>query len=175
METIEISVRFEQTRLLVLAWPDAAYTHEIAMWSRNFPPANVLPVVRKDVCAARHWAVAELCKKAPADIQHFIFIDRDMRPMPEPLVPFLAADADLVGCAYDDGNLSSWAEPDAVHGGLFRVTRRLVDALPLPWWQYEYSPDGTTFRCECGSLERKVKAAGFSVARAGWCGHRDRR
>ena len=95
--------------------------------------------------------------------------------MPEPLVPFLAADADLVGCAYDDGNLSSWAEPDAVHGGLFRVTRRLVDALPLPWWQYEYSPDGTTFRCECGSLERKVKAAGFSVARAGWCGHRDRR
>jgi hypothetical protein len=166
----------ERTRLLILAWPDATYAHEIAQWSRNFLPENVLPVVRKDLCAARHWAVQELCKKAPPEIEHFIFIDRDMRPTAEGLVPFLAADADLVGCAYDTfGAGMAWAQPDAVHGGLFRVSRRLVDGLPLPWWQYEYSPDWTTFRCECGAFQRKVEATGFSVARAGWCGHRDRR
>jgi hypothetical protein len=99
-------------------------------------------------------------------------------PAPAPAaLPFLAVEGyDLVGCAYDDGNLPSWAEPDVIHCGLFRVSRRLVDTLPLPWFSWGYSADGADLTaCECSEFQRRVKAAGFRITRAGWCGHRDRR
>ena len=172
-EGMELAIRPERTRLIVYAWPDNTLTAEIAAWSRLFPAENVFTVVRRDPCAARNWSVRELCRKAPPEFETFIHVDRDMRPGPAAL-PFLSVEADLVGCAYDNGNLACWAQPDAVHAGLFRVSRRLADELPLPWFQHGYSPDGCDWLCECVGFAAKVKAAGFSVARAGWCGHRDR-
>jgi hypothetical protein len=116
--------------------------------------------------------VRELCKNSPPQIEHFIFIDRDMRPG-EAVLPFLTPEADLVGCGYSTGNDTCWAEVDAIHCGLFRVTRKLVDALPLPWFAFSWREDGALAKCECANFKDKVKAAGFGVARAGWCGHKD--
>ena len=173
---VEISVRPESTRLIIFAWPDNSLTAELAAWSRLFPAENIFTVVRMEICAARNWAVREYCRAAPKEFDTFIFVDRDMRPGPAAL-PFLAVEGfDLVGCAYDDGNLPSWAEPDAIHCGLFRVSRRLVDTLPLPWFTWGYSADGADLTaCECSEFQRRVKAAGFRITRAGWCGHWDRR
>jgi len=170
---VETSLRFERTRLIIFAWPDRTYTDEIARWSRNFPPENVLLAGRDGGHAfARNAAVEELVKPAPKDITDFIFIDRDMRPG-DATVPFLGPDADVVGCLYPVGNMAGWAEPDALHCGLLRFSRKVVDQLPLPWFAFEYDDVGRVVKCECETFRNKVKAAGLSIARAGWCGHKD--
>ena len=59
------------------------------------------------------------------------------------------------------------ASPWAVH-----VVEALADKAP--WWDYARSADGCTWGCECGRFVEKVRAAGLRVARAGWCGHKDK-
>ena len=169
----ETAIRFERTRLVIFAWPDRTYTDEIARWARNFPPENVFLAGKPGGhVVARNDAVAELVKPAPKEITDFIFIDRDMRPYPI-TAHFLAPDADVVGCLYQTEGMMGWAEPDAVHCGLLRFNRRVADTLPLPWFSFTYCPDGRVDRCECLSFKDRVKAAGFTIARAGWCGHKD--
>ena len=172
---VELALRPATTRVMVFAWPDRSIAWEMAEWLRMFPPDNCYSVCRKDVVAARNWAMRELVLKAPARIQDFVFVDRDMRPGPRTL-PFLAAEGDLVGCAYPTGRPDTWASPTVVHAGLLRFDRKVVEALKdkAPWWQVTYSPDGCECGCECGSFQKKVQAAGLAVARAGWCGHREK-
>jgi len=176
---MDLAIRPAATRVLVFTWgaePFNSLSWDLAAWLRMFPPENCLAVRRRDLVAARNWAMRELVLKAPARIQDFIFVDRDMRPGPRAL-PFLAAKGDLVGCLYDTGiNACSWSDGRAVHGGLFRFNRAVADALKgqPPWWQFGYSADGCDFQCECRSFQAKVEATGLAIARAGWCGHKDK-
>jgi len=175
----EILVKPAQSRVIVFTKaPGESFTSlswNLAGWLRMFPPENCFEVNKRDLVAARNTAFRDLCLKAPSGIEHFIMVDRDMRPGPAAL-PFLQVEGDLVGCMYDTGQPGTWAKPDAVHGGLFRFNRKVVTALAsqAPWWQFGYSPDGCDFQCECGSFQKKVQDAGLRCARGGWCGHRDK-
>ena len=177
---VAMAIRPDATRVLVLTYNPverfASLSWDLAAWLRMFPAENVIPVWRRDAEAARNWAFDELCVKAPAAIRDFIMVDRDMRPGPKTL-PFLEVEADLVGCTFDAGDgVCSFVRPDDVHAGLFRFNRRAVESLAAspPWWKAEHGPRGTQFTCECVSFRNKVKQAGLTVARAGWCGHGDR-
>ena len=170
----EVAFDPERTRLFILAWPDGRYRHEIASWSRILPDQNVFCIVERDLCVARNKAVRDFCKTALGAFDQFLFIDADMRPDLRTL-PFLQAEADLVGCMYPTGPGPGecWADPGAIHCGLFRFNRKLVEAIGLPWFSWDPALGGCEFRCECPGFVAKVRTAGLSVARAGWCGHRD--
>jgi hypothetical protein len=172
---IEMAFRPEEARLLILAYPDGRYRHEIASWSRLFPDENVVCVVERDTCVARNKAVRDFCMASPPEVRHFVSIDADMRPLIGGTLPFLQADGDLVGCMYptSDQSLEAWADPAAVHCGLYRVSRKVVETVKLPWFTWDHQVAGCEFRCECIGFAAKVRAAGLSIARAGWCGHRD--
>jgi hypothetical protein len=76
--------------VLVFTWggePFNSLSWDLAAWLRMFPPENCLAVRRRDLVAARNWAFRELVLKAPARVQDFIFVDRDMRPGPRTM-PF---------------------------------------------------------------------------------------
>jgi hypothetical protein len=172
---IEMAFKPEEARLLIFAWPDGRYRHEVASWSRLFPDENVVCVVERDLCVARNKAVRDFCMAAPPEVRQFVSIDADMRPLIASTLPFLQAEADLVGCMYptSDHSLEVWADPATIHAGLYRFNRKVVEAVKLPWFTWDHQVAGCEFRCECIGFVEKVKAAGLSVARAGWCGHRD--
>ena len=179
-EAREMAIRFETTRVLVFARhpmePFPSVSWELAAWLRLFPAENVICINRRDLVAARNWSFREYALKAPKAVESWICVDRDMRPR-DRTAPFLCQEGDLVGCLYHTGrNACAWDDPGAVHGGLFRFNRRVVETLAdkAPWWDYARSADGCTWGCECGRFVEKVRAAGLRVARAGWCGHKDK-
>jgi hypothetical protein len=162
-----------RTLVLAFAWPDNTITWELARWLfQVFDVGNLYTVVIPGgVVAARNMAVRDLVLKAPPHITEVLMVDRDMRPC-DATMPFLAAQADIVGVEYPTGNPKAWADPAAAHMGLVRVRRQVFEAVAPPWFMFEYSADGSQrVGCECGFFMRKARQAGFTVARAGWCDH----
>jgi len=172
MQKLKLNIDPTRTRAIVLTWPDHAITWEAAAWLYNIlPPENVLALCATDLTAARNLSVRELVLKSPAEVTDFVFMDRDMRPGPAAM-PFLAADADVVGCEYPVPHMETWADPAAIHMGLVRVRRPVFEKIEPPWFAFGHAPDGTSLtHCECAYFANKVKQAGFTIARAGWCGH----
>jgi len=69
-------------------------------------------------------------------------------------------------------NNKVWNDPQAMHCGLWRCSRRVLETIRPPWFQRVLAPDGTRQkRCVCLHFRDKARAAGFTVVRAGWCGH----
>ena len=173
---LDLAIDPGRTRVIVLTWPDHALTWEAAAWLYNiFPPANVLALCATDLTAARNLSIRELVLKAPPEITDFVLMDRDMRPGAAAM-PFLAADADVVGCEYPVPHMETWADPSAIHMGLVRVKRHVFERIDPPWFAFGHAPDGCAVsHCECAYFQQKVKQAGFKVVRAGWCGHDPKR
>ena len=169
---LNLAVRPETTRAVVLTWPDHGLTWEAAAWLYNLlPPENILAFCGRDLVVARNFVVKELCLGAPPEITDFVLMDRDMRPGAETL-PVLQADADVVGCTYPIPHMKGWGDPTAIHMGLVRVRRKVFETVEPPWFLFGYAEDGTRLgQCECAYFRKKVLDAGFTVTRAGWCGH----
>ena len=167
----DLAIHPATTRVVVFTWPDRSVTWELAAWLRMFPPENVFEWHAKHLIAARNQAMRRLCIEAPPEITDFVWVDRDMRPDPRSL-PVLQAEGDLVGTMYPLANMETWATQDAVHMGLVRFSRKTVEAVAPPWFEFRYSPDGCAVtQCECGYFAEKVRKAGFAVVRAGWSEH----
>ena len=168
---IELSVKFEECVVVAFTWPDHSLPWELADWLRLFPREQCFQQCVYGVEAARNLAVREICKKAPPQIKHFIFVDRDMRPEARTMGLF-EPEADIVGCMYPVPDMAAWVRPDDLHLGLVRFSRKVADSLPLPWFLFDHSADGCLVeKCECRHFIDLAKANGFTVARAGWCGH----
>jgi len=172
MMRLDLAIDPRRTRVIVLTWPDHAVTWEAAAWLHNiFPPENVLALCATDLTAARNLSVRELVLKAPPEFTDFILMDRDMRPGAAAM-PFLAAQGDVVGCEYPVPHMETWADPAAIHMGLVRAKRHVFERIAPPWFAFGHAPDGAAVtHCECAYFANKVKQAGFSIVRAGWCGH----
>jgi len=159
---------------VVLTWPDRSVTWETAKWLWGlFRPDRILSVCRRGrIDEVRNWTVREVCLKAPPDVQHFLFLDRDMRPSAL-TTPILEAEGDVVGAMYPLGNPWTWADEGMVHAGCLRVSRRVLEALaPGPWFRFEFTADGADLtRCECSWFAERAREKGFTVRRAGWCDH----
>lgn len=169
---LDLAIDPRKTRAIVLTWPDHCLTWEAASWLYNIlPPANILALHATDLTAARNLSVRELVLKAPSELTDFIFMDRDMRPGAAAM-RFLAAQGDVVGCEYPVPHMETWADPAAIHMGLVRVKRHVWERIAPPWFAFGHAVDGTAVtHCECAYFANKVKQAGFTITRAGWCGH----
>jgi hypothetical protein len=160
-----------KTMLLIAAYPDGMVRPELVAWAMrpDRPFRQVEWYIGRPVELARNRAVRDIA--LPSEMETFVFADRDMRP-DQRTDAVLHADGDLVGATFPVGNPQTWAWPEAIHGGLFRCSRRVLETVKPPWFAMNFSPDGTTVeRCECQYFRDKVKAAGFTIRRAGWAEH----
>jgi hypothetical protein len=172
----------EKAAAVVLTWPDDALTTQAARWLwAHLRPDRVWTVRSKGgIDVVRCRVVADLCLKAPLEIEEFVFMDRDMRP-DAATEPFLQAAGDVVACEYPIPDMRAWGRPGAMHMGLVRVKRKVLEALaaerdaagrPIPLFFFPRTADGTRVTaCECAWFAERVRKAGFSIVRAGWCGH----
>jgi len=158
-----------KTMLLIAAWPDRLVAPELVVWGMAHKFRRVHWYSQRFVECAYNTAVLKLA--LPSDCDHFVFADRDMRPGPD-TEALLQVEGDLVACKYEVSNNESWADPQTMHCGLWRCTRKVLEAVKPPWFQRVLSDDGTHERvCVCLYFRDKARAAGFQVVRAGWCDH----
>jgi len=172
----------DKAAAVVLTWPDDALTTQAARWLwAHLRPDRIWTVRAKgSVDVVRCRVVADMCLKAPAEVQEFIFMDRDMRP-DGATEPFLQAAGDVVACLYPVPDMRTWGRPQAMHMGLVRVKRKVLETLaaerdaqgrPMPLFFFPRTPDGSQVTaCECAWFAERVRKAGFTIVRAGWCGH----
>ena len=73
----------------------------------------------------------------------------------------LQAEGELVACKFDVSNNKVWNDPQAMHCGLWRCSRRVLETIRPPWFQRVLAPDGTRQkRCVCLHFRDKARAAG---------------
>lgn len=158
-----------KTMLLIAAWPDRLVAPELVVWGMQHRFRRIQWYSKRFVECAYNAAIKELA--LPSDCDQFIFADRDIRPGKE-AEPFLQAEGELVACQYQVRNDESWDDPQAMHCGLWRCTRRVLESIQPPWFQRVLSEDGAgEHRCICLYFRDKALAAGFRVVRAGWTDH----
>jgi len=161
-----------KTMLLIAAWPEKLVAPELIIWAMEHRFRRIQWYSKRYVECAYNEAVKTLA--LPSDCEHFIFADHDVRPGPR-TVPFLEAEGKLVACEYPLSNDKSWDDPQAMHTGLWRCDREVLEAVQPPWFERVLTPDGTReHRCVCMYFRDKAKAAGYEVVRAGWASHKPR-
>ena len=158
-----------ETMFLIAAWPDNLVAPELIIWGMSHKFKHIFWYSQRFVECAYNSAIKNVA--LTSDCQEFIFADRDVRPGPD-AEAFLQAEGPLVVCKYDVKNNHSWDDAQAMHCGLWRCERRVLEAIKPPWFQRVLSDDGTLERtCVCMYFRDKARAAGFSVVRAGWTAH----
>jgi hypothetical protein len=162
-------LNFSKTLLLIAAWPDKLVAPELIVWGMSHRFHLIQWYSKRFTECAYNLAVERLA--LPSDCDHFVFADRDMRPGPD-TEPFLQAEGELVACQFDLGGDDPWKDPQAMHCGLWRCSRRVLEAIKPPWFLRVFSDKGTRQdKCPCLYFRDKAREAGFKVVRAGWCHH----
>lgn len=172
-----------KTLVVALVYPDAALTTDAAEWlaRHRLLPGRMFYYMRKDsIDMVRCAAVAAALKAAGPEVEQFLLLDRDMRPDARS-DPVLTADGDVVGATYPLPRADAWADAGAVHLGLVRVHRRVFEALLAqeerkPLFYFARTPDGARATgCECHWFASRAQQAGFTVVRAGYAEHGQRK
>ena len=160
-----------KTLIMYFSWPAQAVKMKVLMWLEGrFPFKNLRVCGQPNYIVARNQAVKRALAE-PGRFTDFIWIDHDVEPTPS-TDEFLKIDADVVGCMHDSPNPHEWAKPDVFHTAIWRCRRKVLAAIPPPWFMREYSLDGCRMLdCDCNYLRRKVLDAGFTIAHAGWAKH----
>jgi hypothetical protein len=148
-----MAVDRSKTMLLIAAWPDKLVAPELIVWGMTHKFRRIQWYSKRFTECAYNSAVERLA--LPSECQHFIFADRDMRPGPD-TGPFLKAEGELVACEFDLAANESWEDPQAMHCGLWRCSRRVLEAIKPPWFQRVFSATGSRQeRCPCLLLPRQ--------------------
>lgn len=151
-----------QANPVLKAWL-AEFAGERVLWVRSPAPAID---VQYNAAVKAALARYEFCR--------FVFADPDIQPHSEHMAEFWMVAADIVGCRYPNGGEASWG-PDQFHCGLWRTSRHVLAALAPPRFVWKYNADHTEhLECLCATFNRRVLAAGFTVATGGHAMHETR-
>ena len=174
-----------KTMVLLNVYPDLQVNLPLVSWllrhrllreDETWDDAHVKWYCQKGFTLAMNRAVKEIALKAPPEIDTFLFVEKDIRPdlkggMTDAI---LTTDGDVVAVRYETANdRGAWSSAHAMHTGMFKVRRAVLEAMaPGPWFMERYSADGTTMEaCNCMGFAEKVIAAGFKIVRAGRAWH----
>ena len=127
-----------------------------------------------DIITFRNRAIRDVALPKAAELraEWALFIDNDVTVTHPGVEKFLAIDGDVVSCRCRMRTNAPWARVDSFHTTFWFARLEVFRALPPPWFQFVYSPDGCElFRCECQFFRDRATTAGFSVRHGGWCGH----
>ncbi len=106
------------------------------------------------------------------DWEHVVFADHDIRPHADRMAKFWSIEADVVGANYPVAGEHAWDRPDAIHTGLWRTRRNVLEATGPVWFAEEYNAERTQLTaCCCHHFCDKIRAAGYRIARGGYAMH----
>lgn len=169
--------RMERTLVYCYAYPknrfNATHFSWLADWRATSPNSIWFqPNVNLNLVCTKNQAL-EWCLESPAarNYDEFVFIDPDTTWTHESTA-FWDSDADVVCCEADMQDASAWNSPIAFHDSLWRVKRKVIEALTPPYFYFQFNGKGTRqWKCICRSFADAARAKGFSVERSGKCGH----
>lgn len=164
--------------VIIPCLPSRMLDADLAKWVYgHFPAGNIKFVMPASdgryppVVPMRNMVARDVLAGAK-DFENIVFFDNDLRP-DHRLEPMFQISADVCGAMYATDNPSAWLMPDSIHAAAMRFHRRVLEALQPPFFMHKYDEEtGTRMTCcDCGYFVQKAKAAGFSVARAGYSDH----
>jgi len=170
-------VRFEPEKTLVLVrcYPTEMMMPQIIGWfvQHGLPVEHIHWYTKRFITAATNSAIRDIA--LPSRAEQIVFIDADMKP-DRRTDPFLTADGDVVGATFPVDDMAIWSDPHVAHAGLMRCDRRVLEQMEQPWMDRVFTADGCeVVKCPCLYFSDKARALGFTIRRAGWCGHTTRR
>jgi len=127
-----------------------------------------------DIIAFRNRAIRDVAlpKAAELGAEWALFVDNDVTITHPGVENFLAVTGDVVSCRCRMRTNAPWARVDSFHTTFWFARVAVFRAIPPPWFQFVYSPDGCEMlACECQFFRDRAVAAGFKVCSGGWCGH----
>jgi len=170
------AIDLSRTRFFVTAWPNNKWPIEVILFIEKVTEGLTLhpgyrdSVKVRDRTCARNTAIRRALN-SPDHFRSFIFIDNDVRPGPKSL-RFLELEADVICCEVPMRTDPAWSWPNSYHDSFWCTSRKVLEAIQPPWFMQQYSEDGTRMiGCICKSFQKKVLAAGFSIAHGGWAEH----
>ena len=161
-----------RTIAIVPDYPHKSASSALLLWlAKRF--RNIQPFTQEDVCVMRNRVIRDMKTKHWEWVAMF---DNDLFPTAAS-DEWFEATGDVVCMEVNHKcHGSVWSRPDSFHANAFRVNRKVLDTIGLPWFQKRYSEDGCTqIGCGCQFFRDKVLAAGnLTIARAGWMNHGDK-
>ncbi|HOD84746.1 MAG TPA: hypothetical protein PKG77_25300 [Phycisphaerae bacterium] len=167
--------RPDNARAFVCCMPDFRVRPELIQWLVQvarvpFERIAYVQHPRLSSCVYNRAVATALRVAGPGD--HLLFADADIVPT-NATAPLLLAEADVANAIYQTEVEEAFDPPDAFHSGLWRTTREVLEAIEPPWFAWPVTADGTDITgCPCGFFAAKVRAAGFTIAKAGFVRHR---
>lgn len=164
--------------MVVIAWPDLMVAPELVEWKSE------IGIPRKNVCYMRKHSfnisetfntaiklALQMCK-GKYD-RWIMFAEKDIRPNPKMMIPWLESDGDIVCAKYKtETGENAWKGETPFHTGLWRIKADTLRKIGLPAFMPVFSPDGTTsIGCQCSFFAEKAKAMGMSIVVAGEAVH----
>jgi len=168
----------DNARAFVCCMPDFRVRPELIQWLvqvARLPFERIAYVQhpRLSSCVYNRAVATALQVSGPGD--HLLFADADIVPI-NATAPLLLSEADVANAIYQTEVEEAFDPPDAFHSGLWRTTRDILDAIQPPWYSWPLNADGTDITgCPCGYFAAKVRAAGFTIAKAGFVQHQPKR
>ena len=171
-------VDLSKTRFIITAYPDHRWPVETVIWletiMRGITPARSDyrdSLKKKQIMCARNTAVRHCALNSHKSYEWFVFIDQDVRPT-DHTIQFLQLQSDIKCCQVEMYNKHAWSSPTAFHEAIWCTSRKVLEAIKPPWFEFKYNADGTDLvDCICGSFRRKALDAGFSISHGGWAEH----
>lgn len=138
----------------------------------TFPDENIHGINHHPYLCARNRAIRDVLLPVIDQFDWILSIDADVTVTSPGVERFLAIDADLVSCECRMANGEAWTSPAAFHTPFWFARTKIFRVVQPPWFAYLYTPDGCELlHCDCSHFAEKCRAAGFSVAHGGHCGH----
>ena len=144
-------------------------------WLRQFPERNLRWVKAIDtmIVCTRNRVLGDCAREAYKPWEEFLFIDGDVEILPASAA-FWESDADVVCVKAPMKNPHSWDSEFAWHDPMWRCKAIVLQTVGLPFYQYTLDNRGEKeLKCICQGFADKCRAAGFSVAVSGECGHQN--
>jgi len=126
------------------------------------------PPESRPVTVARNQIVTRFLEE-DTDKQHLVMINANMMPLPGETVKVLTEPGDVVyaACFGRYGLAGHYPHFDTA---CFRASRAVYEAMPQPWFDFEYNPTRTRLTlCECRWFLRRLPA-GVKAKYAGTIG-----
>lgn len=169
--------RMKRTLVYCYAYPANRFHASHFGWLADWRAVNhtsiwFQPKVNLNLCCTKNQAI-EWCLESPAarNFDEFVFVDQDTIWTPQSNA-FWDSDADVVCCEADMQDADAWEGEFAFHDSLWRVKRRVIEAMQPPYFYFQFNGKGTRqSKCICRSFSDQARALGFSVERSGKCGH----
>ena len=175
-------IDLSRTRFVITAWPDNRWPVETIHWIEAITkgietrPDNRTSITKKNIVCARNFAIASGALRSNKHFEHFVFLDKDVRPSINKTTRFLDLATDVKCCQVAQENKSAWAWPDDFHESIWSTSRHVLETIKPPWFEFQYNDDKTDMiGCICNSFRAKALEAGFTISHGGWAEHdRDR-